>query len=52
MEAGPASRFLKDAAPDVLARARASVRDPLAPHAGPNGVRLAGACWLVSARNI
>jgi SAM-dependent methyltransferase len=51
IEAGPAARFLRDAPADVLAQARAAVRQALAPHATAGGVQLPGACWLVTARN-
>lgn len=50
-EAGPASRFLRDVSAEVKARVRDAVRTALAPFAGPNGVRLTGACWIVTARN-
>jgi SAM-dependent methyltransferase len=46
---GPLARRFADAAPEQIARARAAIAEALKPHAGPEGVRLAGACWLVSA---
>jgi SAM-dependent methyltransferase len=51
LEAGPTSRFLKDVSGDVKGRVRDAVRDALRPFAGPEGVRLGGACWIVTARN-
>jgi len=50
-EAGPTSRLLKDVPPDVKSRVFASIREALAPFAGPDGVRLDGACWIVTAQN-
>jgi hypothetical protein len=35
----------------VVARACIAVRDALAPYACPDGVRLPGAAWIVTARN-
>jgi SAM-dependent methyltransferase len=51
-DAGPASRLLRDAPPDVMARVRQAIREALAPHAGVNGVQLASACWIVTAKNV
>lgn len=51
IEVGPTSRLLAEVADDVKRRARESVREVLAPLLGPDGVRLAGSCWLVTARN-
>jgi len=51
MEVGPTSRLLADVADDVKSRARDSVREALAPLFGPEGVRLPGSCWLITARN-
>ena len=36
-------------ADDAVARAREAIAAVLAPHEGPEGVRLPGACWLVEA---
>jgi SAM-dependent methyltransferase len=46
---GPLSRLFADAAPAQVEKAKQAVAEALRPHAGPEGVRLAGACWLVSA---
>jgi ubiquinone/menaquinone biosynthesis C-methylase UbiE len=46
---GLLSRLFADAAPAQVETAKQAVADALKPHAGPDGVRLAGACWLVSA---
>jgi SAM-dependent methyltransferase len=51
MRMGPASRALRDVDDDRVAAARAAVREALAPFASDDGVRMAGACWIVSARN-
>jgi SAM-dependent methyltransferase len=50
VEAGPASRFLADVSTDVKERVRDAVRLALAEFDGPDGVRLGGACWIVTAR--
>jgi SAM-dependent methyltransferase len=46
---GPLSRLFADAALAQVEKAKQAVAEALRPHAGPEGVRLAGACWLVSA---
>jgi SAM-dependent methyltransferase len=51
LEVGPASRLMKDVADDVRARVRDAVGAALEPFVGPEGVRLAGACWVVTGRN-
>jgi hypothetical protein len=51
LEVGPASRLLAGVTDDVKSRARESVREALAPFASPEGVRLPGSCWIVTARN-
>jgi SAM-dependent methyltransferase len=51
LSAGPASRLLVDATPDDRVRAQQVVRDAFAPHARGGAVALAGAIWLVRARN-
>jgi SAM-dependent methyltransferase len=48
---GPASRLLAEAGPEVTARARAAVRDALAPHTGASGTRLPAAIWIATARH-
>lgn len=50
-QAGPASRLMKDLPGEVKARVLVSIREALAPFARPDGVRLDGACWLVTAQN-
>jgi ubiquinone/menaquinone biosynthesis C-methylase UbiE len=47
---GPLARAFKDVAPDQVARAKAAIGEALEPYAKPEGVMLAGACWLVRAR--
>ncbi len=46
---GPAKRALKEQPDDVRAAAIESIRRALAPYASPDGVKLAGAVWLVAA---
>lgn len=50
LEMGPLALLLADVDPDVRAHVRASLREGLAPHHGPEGVKLTGATWLVEAR--
>ena len=46
---GPTSAALRDAPADVVAKARAVVREALLPFATPQGVVLPSAAWIVSA---
>ncbi|MCA0304247.1 MAG: class I SAM-dependent methyltransferase [Proteobacteria bacterium] len=46
---GALARAFAGAAPDAVARAKQAVATLLAPHEGPEGVHLPGACWLVEA---
>jgi SAM-dependent methyltransferase len=46
---GPLARRFADATPEQIAKAKAAIGEALKPHVGPEGVHLAGACWLVSA---
>ena len=48
---GPLARAFKDVAPEQIAKAKAAIAEALKPHATAEGVQLAGACWLVRARN-
>lgn len=48
---GPLARAFKDVAPERIARAKDAIAEALEPHATPDGVKLAGACWLVRARS-
>jgi ubiquinone/menaquinone biosynthesis C-methylase UbiE len=48
---GPLARAFKDVAPDQVEKAKAAIGEALQPYATPEGVKLAGACWLVSAVN-
>jgi ubiquinone/menaquinone biosynthesis C-methylase UbiE len=47
---GPLARAFKDVAPEQIAKAKAAIAEALKPHATADGVKLAGACWLVRAR--
>ncbi|TMA32214.1 MAG: class I SAM-dependent methyltransferase [Deltaproteobacteria bacterium] len=51
LSAGPAARLLDPATPADRERAAIAVRDALAPHVRGGVVALAGAIWLVRARN-
>jgi SAM-dependent methyltransferase len=46
---GPLARAFADADPAAIEKAKAAIAVALAPHRGPDGVILPGACWLVSA---
>ena len=48
-EFGPLARLFAESTPEQIAKAKVAIGEALKPHAGPEGVRLAGACWLVSA---
>lgn len=47
---GPVARALAELEGEPRERALAAAREALARHAGPNGVELGAACWLVTAR--
>ena len=47
---GPLARAFKDVTPEQIAKAKAAIAEALKPHATADGVKLAGACWLVRAR--
>jgi len=49
-EFGPLARLFKEATPEQVAKAKAAIGEALEPYAKPEGVMLAGACWLVRAR--
>jgi SAM-dependent methyltransferase len=51
VDAGPAARLLIGASDELRARARAAVRQAMAPYATPRGVSLRAATWVVQARN-
>ncbi len=48
---GPLARAFKDVPAEQVAKAKAAVAEALKPYATPDGVKLAGACWLVRAVN-
>jgi hypothetical protein len=50
LEAGPVARLLLNADDEVRADVRAAVMKALAPYAGPHGVRLRAATWIVRSR--
>jgi SAM-dependent methyltransferase len=49
-EFGPLARLFKESTPEQIARAKRAIAEALEPYAKPDGVSLAGACWLVRAR--
>jgi hypothetical protein len=51
LEVGPLSRALADQPDDIRARAMAAVRAVFAGLAGERSVMIAGAAWIVTARN-
>jgi SAM-dependent methyltransferase len=52
LQMGPASIAIREATPETIAKVRASVREALAPHQTPDGVRLATSSWIVTARRL
>jgi SAM-dependent methyltransferase len=48
-EFGPLARIFKEATNEQVEKAKAAVAEALKPFATPEGVTLAGACWLVRA---
>ena len=52
LQMGPASIAIREATPETIAKVRASVREALAAHRTPTGVRLATATWIVTARKL
>jgi SAM-dependent methyltransferase len=50
LELGPAGALLRDADPALRPAVAASVRAAILPFAGPGGVRMPGAAWIVTAR--
>lgn len=47
---GPLARAFKDVAPEQIAKAKVAIGEALKPYVTPDGVKLAGACWLVTAQ--
>jgi SAM-dependent methyltransferase len=50
LETGPVAAALRESGSTERDRVAAAVRDALAPHATPSGIRLAASVWLVTAR--
>ena len=46
---GPLARLFGESTPEQIAKAKQAISEALAPHVTPDGVKLAGAGWLVSA---
>ncbi|RLQ21750.1 methyltransferase domain-containing protein [Seongchinamella sediminis] len=51
IDAGPASRLLREAPPERVATAREAIREAVMPFYDGETVNLAGSCWIVTARN-
>ncbi|WP_437654784.1 class I SAM-dependent methyltransferase [Sorangium sp. So ce1182] len=51
LQLGPASAALREAkaTPELIDRVRADLREAIAPHDGPGGVRMGSAVWIVTA---
>lgn len=47
---GPLARLFANATPAQIEKAKQAIAEALCPHATADGVRLAGACWLVRAQ--
>jgi ubiquinone/menaquinone biosynthesis C-methylase UbiE len=47
---GPLARLFKEATEEQIAEAKDAIAEALKPYAKPDGVSLAGACWLVRAK--
>ncbi len=47
---GPLARAFAEATPEQVAKAKAAIAETLKPHETAEGVRLPGACWLVTAK--
>ena len=52
IQMGPASIALREASAETVAKVRASVREALAAHQTPGGVRLGTSSWIVTARKL
>jgi len=50
VDLGPLSRLLVDSPPELRHTVTREVRDAIAGHAGPDGVKMAGAIWVVTAK--
>ncbi|MGH7822610.1 MAG: class I SAM-dependent methyltransferase [Candidatus Binatia bacterium] len=50
LQIGPAGAALREADPALRPKVFAAVREALAPHHTPEGVRLESACWIVTGR--
>lgn len=50
VDLGPLSRLLVDSPPELRHTVTREVRDAIAGHAGPDGVKMAGAIWIVTAK--
>ena len=48
---GPLARAFKNVEPEQIAKAKDAIAEALKPYATPDGVKLAGACWLVRAKS-
>lgn len=48
---GPAARALREADPEMIPVVREAIREAVTPYHGVNGLCMAGAAWLVTAKN-
>ena len=51
LQMGPTANTVRDADPDVRQRVFEAVREAVQPYDTPKGLRMASACWVVTARN-
>ena len=51
LQMGPTGNALREAGAQLSAELRAAVREALVPYQTPDGVRMASAAWIVTARN-
>ncbi|TDG11408.1 class I SAM-dependent methyltransferase [Seongchinamella unica] len=51
IEAGPVSRLLKDAPPELVETTRSAIREAVMPYYDGETVNLAASCWIVTASN-
>lgn len=50
LQMGPTARLLRDADPGLVSVVADAIREALQPYVGPQGVRMASAAWIVTAR--
>ena len=50
LKMGPAAAALRDVGPEKTAQVVQAIREAIRPYEGPDGVKMAGAAWVVTAR--